>query len=239
MQTTSPNYKAILQGDFDVNSCIQINSSAEVKAYDTTEALISASESASGKVYFKDMIKEFSTMGDSFPDRFPSVGNCMARTLKITLIMPDTPIPRRARLVPYCNISNSTNSSEWLPKGVYYIDTRPKSKLGQSVVLTITGYDVIMKLEQMYKLTDVPLVGDYLVDEDIADKIAQTIGTSLNADTQNLLKAHKFKISKDTPLTDYTYREIMSYIAMAYCGNWISDDFGKLKLIQLNSGGET
>lgn len=84
----------------------------------------------------------------SLYDNAVSVGNTVAGTIDVRLIAQSSSIPTMAKLQPYVRATDGTNTSEWLPKGVYWIDTRQYDK--ESGVLTLTGLDAMLMGEQDY-----------------------------------------------------------------------------------------
>lgn len=77
-----------------------------------------------------------------------SVGNTIAGTIDVSLVASSNSVPTMAELRPYVRATNGTQHSEWLPKGVYFIDTREYDK--ESGVLYLSGMDAMLKGEQDY-----------------------------------------------------------------------------------------
>lgn len=117
--------------------------------------------------------------------------------------------------------------SEWVPQGVYYIDTREVTKNEDGLdVLTIHGYDAMLKTEQMFQSTGI--VGDSF-DTQMVSEIALMIGTDVDSRTFALMTGNYI-----IPLpVSFTYREILGYIASMYFGTFIITEEGKLRLISL------
>lgn len=169
--------------------------------------------------------------GSLFVGSKPSVGGCVSRQIDI-MIKPKGTIPRMAeikletRLVLKDFVTGEiTSTSEWIPKGTFYIDTRQTDKV--SGALIIHGYDAMLKAEQMLLTEttedDWPKPMDVVVEE-----IAKRMGVTVDSRT---VISHTMMVGY--PL-EYTMREILGYIAAAHCGNWIITDAGELRLITLN-----
>ena len=97
--------------------------------------------------YDMDAIIEMQT-SHALYDNAVSVGNTVAGTIDIRVIASSASIAAMAQLRPYVRATDGTNTSEWLPKGVYWIDTREYDK--ETGILTIQGYDAMLKGEQDY-----------------------------------------------------------------------------------------
>lgn len=211
MQNTSDLYKSIRDNPL----C-----SAETRA------------TIAGVLYEQDRLSPPETSGSLFPDGKPSVGNCISRQLDLTISPAGRAIPRMAeikletRLVIKDDLTDEVlQTSEWIPKGTFYIDTRETDKV--TSVMTIHGYDAMLKAEQMLLTEttedDWPKPMDVVVEE-----IAKRMGVTVDSRT---VISHTMMVG--FPL-EYTMREILGYIAAAHCGNWIITDAGELRLITLN-----
>lgn len=117
-------------------------------------------------------------------------------------------------------------TSEWLPQGVYYIDTREVTANSNGLdILTLHGFDAMMKAEQPYAsnatVSDAP---------DIAyvQAIADAIGVEVDSRTWDIMRGYHIPF----PL-GYSMREILGYIASSYIGSFVMTDDGKLRLISL------
>lgn len=118
--------------------------------------------------------------------------------------------------------NSGSEYSEWLPKGVFYIDTRRNDAVMGT--LTIHGYDAMMKSEKEYleegDTGEWPRAADVVVSE-----IATAMGIELDERTV-------IDPSSRVPYpNDWTMREVLGYIAVAHCGNWVITDAGKLRLV--------
>lgn len=173
----------------------------------------------------EDQIESISTSIQMF-DGTPDVGKAVAGEVTISMLLPNAAIPKMAVLRPQTRAVNATRQSEWIPQGVYYIDTRERTKNNDGLdILTIHGYDAMLRAEQMYagritgNSTDIQMVNE----------IAYQMGVSVDARTTALM-TNAYTI----PLpTGYSYREVLGYIASMYVGCFIMSDEGKLRLVSL------
>jgi hypothetical protein len=117
--------------------------------------------------------------------------------------------------------------SEWLPQGVYYIDTREVTANQDGLdVLTIHGYDAMLKAEQDYASNAV--IGDNY-DTAYVLAIAGQMGVEVDPRTWDIMGAGHIITF---PL-GYSCREILGYIAGIDVGCFVMTDEGKLRLISL------
>ena len=151
----------------------------------------------------------------------PAVGACVAGELTAELL-PKATIPRMAEIKVYVRLTEGTQASEWLPMGVYYIDTRSISESGS---ITLHGYDAMLKAEQIYLAEDDTAEWPQTMAA-VVSSICTRMGVSL--DSRTVLKGYTI----DYP-EGYTMREILGYIAAAHGGCWIMTPAGKLRLVTL------
>lgn len=156
----------------------------------------------------------------------PRVGMAVAGEIDVKMLFPTVEIPTMACLRPYVRACNATQQSEWIPQGVYYIDTRERTRDDTGLsVLTIHGYDAMLKAEQMYN----GRITGNSTDKQMVTEIAYQMGISVDSRTNTIMNA-----SYTIPLpTGYTYREVLSYIASMYAGCFIITEEGKLRLVTL------
>lgn len=168
--------------------------------------------------------------GSLFVGSKPSVGGCVSRQIDI-MIKPKGTIPRMAeikletRLVLKDFVTGEiTSTSEWLPKGTFYIDTRQTDKV--SGALIIHGYDAMLKAEQPF-LTDTTEDDWPKPMDEVVEEIAERMGVTVDSRT---VVSHTLQAGY--PL-EYTMREVLGFIASAHAGNWIITDAGELRLVGL------
>ena len=202
MQTVSALYQQIMSGEHYAERKINI----------------------AGTDYGEDAIVSLTTTGGLFADGTLSVGSAVSREINLSLWNVSTTIPKMAKLIPYYRLSNGTQNSEWIQKGVYYIDTRSVD----SGLLTIHGYDDMLKAEQIWT-PDQSLEFPMPMTQ-AANIIADIMGVEIDARTV-LNSAY----TVDYPANDYTLRDVLRYIAAAHGGNWIMSDAGELWLVGLNT----
>lgn len=169
-----------------------------------------------------------STNHSVFNKSTPVVGSAISGEIDIQMLNPSVDIPKMARLAPYVRATNGVQYSEWLPKGVYYIDTRNTSHNSNGLdILTIHGYDSMLMFEQDYPSDN---SHNYpLLDIDMVRFIASTINIGVDPRTVDRMnKGYTFPL----PL-GYSCREMLGIIAASYGGNFIISDENELLLIKL------
>lgn len=182
-----------------------------------------------GVEYGENSIWSLKTSGSLYASDIPSVGGCVAREIDCTFTPAGT-IPRMAEIRVYVRLvlrdlktDEVLQASEWIPKGVFNIDTRSRDPRGR---LTVHGYDVMLHAEQVF-LGEVE-TGDWPRSEvEVVQEIADRLGVSI--DSRTVLNENYMV----TYPNDYTMREILGYVAAAHAGNWTITDVGELRLVGL------
>lgn len=181
-----------------------------------------------GVEYNQSNIMGLSTSQRMFSGEQPSVGACLSSELTLRMLTPSVTITRMATVEPYVRVTDGEQISEWIPQGIYFIDTRDTSNNDDDLnILTLHCYDAMLKTEAMYPETthEWPWT-----DTDVVDEIAAAIGVSVDMRTYDVMTD-----AYDIPLpASYTMREVLSNIAAMYAGNWVMTYEGKLLLIAIN-----
>ena len=165
--------------------------------------------------------------GETMAQAKPSVGAATSTALSLTILTPSFTIPRMAEIDVYVRARNSTSTSEWLPAGVFFIDTRKHDQTANGVgVLRITAYDAMLKAEQDYP--DTSHSWPYL-DTLVVAEIAAAIGVTVDSRTNGFLTAGYLI---DLPIGNTT-REVLQNIAASYGGNFIITAENKLLFVPL------
>jgi hypothetical protein len=137
-----------------------------------------------------------------------------------------------SNIVYYPNITE-LQESEWLPKGVYYIDTRQTSHNDDGVMLMeLHGYDAMLKAEQYWGDDMMPSGGwpdDGLTDIQVVQMIAEKMGVAVDSRTVSDMDGG-YKIPM--PI-GYTLREVLGYLAAPYLGCFIMTEQGKLRMVSI------
>lgn len=188
-----------------------------------TTILVSTTDANSG--FSESSIINMSTQKSIFSDSNPSVGNCIAGQIKVEMMKPKGDIPRRARLSPYVRLTNGKEHSEWLQKGVFFIDHREYSG-DENERMTVYGYDHIILTENEFPSSTHTWPRK---DIDVVRDIAIAIGTSLDRRTVQIMnKGYLINYP-----VGYSMREVLENVAAMYAGSFIMSDTGELLLVTM------
>lgn len=201
METTSALYRRLLAAPEHIN---------EIKI------------SVAGVEYSQDHIISCTLSGDIFTTM--TVGDCISREIEMVLI-PQEDVPRMGQIAVYGRLTLGNEASEWVPQGVFFIDTRSVDEV--SGFLTLHGFDTMLKAEAVWWDPSEDM-GKWPMSQAAAvEDIARQLETTLDART---------RIEPDYQVeypNDLTMREVLGHIAAAHGGNWFITDSGKLLLLPL------
>ena len=179
-----------------------------------------------GVEYHADSIVNLSPIRPLYAGNKPMIGSCVAGEIDISYFPGAHTPPRMAKIEPFVRVTNGNSVSEWIPKGVFYSDTRTIDS--ETGMYTIHGYDSMLKSEQPF-LSDGDVGTWPRSSPVIVDQIATKMGVSVDQRT----------VLRDSVMVPYpndlTCRELLSQIAVAHAGNWVMSDGDQLLLIGLNS----
>lgn len=179
----------------------------------------------SGEVYGEDRISSLFTTGSLFSSETLCAGSAVARQIDLVLKNYGT-IPRMAKLVPSYRLVLGDQASEWIQKGVFYIDTRNPDKT--SGTLTIHGFDDMLKGSVIWE-PDQSLTFP-MTFRKAAEVIAELMGVELD-NPEDIDETYEIV---DYPANDYTQRNILQFIAAAHAANFVMTDLGKLRMVGIN-----
>ena len=231
MQETSSLYKRLLAdpGHWKEYSLVIGESGVLVDGFSNritfggTAIIVSTTSADSG--FRESAIIKMSTQKSIFSDSNPTVGNCIAGQITVEMKKPKGNIPRRARLAPYVRLTNGKEHSEWLQKGIFFIDHREYSG-DENERMTVYGYDHIILTEDEFPSSTHTWPRK---DIDVARDIAIEIGTSLDRRTVQIMnKGYEINYP-----AGYSMREVLENIAVMYAGSFIMSDTGELLLVTM------
>ena len=178
----------------------------------------------SGTDYGMNVLTSLNSRCSVFGSGSPRLGLAPAGELSLSLYLDSGSVPRMAEIRPYFRVVNDSRQSEWISKGVYFVDTREADTT--TGLLTLQAYDSMLKGEVKYPSTS--HTWPYS-DINTVTEIASFLGVAVDAQTTSLMTAG-FMI----PLpTQYTLRETLQYIAALYGGSFVITDQNTLRLIPL------
>ena len=234
MQNVSQLYNDIISSQnhwFEVSLAIGesgrlITEKSEVLYFGNTAILVDSGGAESA--FREDILLSLSTTHSVFNEEHPTVGSAISGEIYLEMLKPTASIPKRARLVPFVRVTDGTRYSEWLQKGVYYVDTREISHNSNGLdIIKIHGYDAMLFFEVNYpsdSLNDYPML-----DTDMVTFLANSVNISVDARTyERMDKGYTFPLP-----AGYSSREVLGIIAASYGGNFVVSDEGQLLLIRL------
>lgn len=175
-----------------------------------------------GVEYGQGRLVTCSTSGGEFDAM--TTGNCAARKIELS-VRPLGRVPRMAEIKVYMRLSLGAETSEWMPNGIFYVDTRETDK--DTGLLTLYGFDAMMKSAAVW-LDPTIDAGEWPMSQRAAvEDISRRMGVRVDPRT-SIAPSYKVEYPND-----YTMQEILGFIAAANCGNWIMTGDGKLLLVPL------
>ncbi|MCI9677998.1 MAG: hypothetical protein HFF77_03350 [Oscillospiraceae bacterium] len=155
-----------------------------------------------------------------------------AATAKLTISLFAASIPRAASIKRYIRLRNGEQVSEWIPKGVFFVNRRSE----EDGYWTVEAFDAMRKAEQPWEPDqnlDFPLPMP-----DAASEFARIMGVEIDPRTK-LNPAYTIDYPASDPESDtgdyYSIRQELQWIAAAHAGNWIVTGEGQLLLVPLLS----
>ena len=231
MQQTSALYKDILAGNYTVETRLAIGDSGllvektgDYITFGGTRILVAASGADSG--YNENMLSSVETTSGLFSGDEPSVGECISREINVKMLKPAANIQGLSRLALYVRITDGYRTSEWLPQGVFYMDSMDENADDDDVKwLQIHGYDALLFSEQDYPANT--KLSWPAKDVDVVQEIATAMNVSVDQKTIQVMK-NAYTIQWDAT---YSCREYLGYIAAMYAGCFIMSESGELLLV--------
>ena len=193
-----------------------------------------------GTYYGQSVLMSVGATYRVFSEEQPTVGGCLAAELEVKMLAPSASIPRMAKVQPYVRVTDGTQTSEWIPQGVFYIDTRETTHNDDGLdILTLHCYDAMLKAEADFPSTTITFPAkDYRVVQLIAYAMGLQTSSSASSHggidprTKTLMNNGSGIYNIGLPV-GYSMREVLGNIAAMYCGNWIMTYDGKLRLVTL------
>ena len=168
------------------------------------------------------------TITNSMFSGSPELGKCVSAEIDVEMFLPVAKIPRMAAIRAYNRVYNDELVSGWIDQGTFYIDTREQTRnlYGQDII-KLHGYDAMLQTEQAYTWN----LEAGATDIDVVNDIAAQLQFNVDARTSEIMTAGYTIESEQTG--QYTMREILGYLAVAYGGSFILSPQNELRLVQL------
>lgn len=168
-------------------------------------------------------IVSLSTSGGAFPEA--DIGNCMSRQIDLVLRKPGE-IPWNAEMRVFARLRLGDQVSEWLPKGVFFIASRKRGTLSDT--LKIHGFDAMLRAGDVWRID--PFATWPMPQREAVDGIAQQMGVEVDPRTSIM---SNFPVDYPTDESgELTMTDILEGIAVCNAGNWVMSDEGKLLFLR-------
>lgn len=235
MQNVSELYNEIISQDnhwFETSlaigeSGLLITQTGDTIVFGGDRILVDMGNAESG--FQEGQLMSVSTSHAVFNKEYPTVGSAVSGEINIKMFKPINDVPKMARLALFVRATDGTRYSEWIPKGIYYIDTREASHNSNDLdIMTIHGYDAMLMFETDYPSDS---TNSYpLLDTTMVKFLADSVGIDVDPRTyERMDKGYTFPLP-----VGYSSREALGILAASYGGNFIISDEGNLLLIRLS-----
>lgn len=155
-----------------------------------------------------------------------------AASAKLTLSLFADAVPRAAEIRRFIRLRNGDQTSEWLPKGVFFASRRSE----EDGLWTIEAFDAMRRAELPWE-PDQSLNFPLPMPE-AAEEFARIMDVEIDPRT-NLNPVYTIDYPASDPSSEtgeyYSIRQELQWIAAAHAGNWIITGEGKLLLVPLLS----
>jgi len=170
-----------------------------------------------GTEYNSNKVVEFELYESIVEGEDYTIGAAVPTRLDLTIRTEDI-FPSNAEIKPYIKLYGDGTSSEWMPLGVFYIDSRKYI----NDVWEFVCYDKLMLANQPWETS--------LMLPNTMDNVMNEICTILDIELASGLLIHSY----DVPLTtqEFTIRQIIGYIAACHASNAKINKDGKLAFIK-------
>jgi len=233
MQKTSDLYRELLAGDHWEETRLSIGETGVLitkEGDDITFGGVSILVGATGADggYDESALVTMETGTNAFGGNSPQVGTCVSAQIDVEMMKPFGELPPMARMVPYTRLTDGQRCSEWIQKGVFYIDTRKENEYGPDLkTISLCGYDEMMKAEQDYPSSTLSWPAK---DIDVVREIAAFLGVSIDSRTIPII-SRGYTINYPA---GYSCRDTLGYIAAMYAGCFVMSDLGELRMITIH-----
>lgn len=158
-----------------------------------------------------------------------TIGNAISAQMQVKLAGIQN-ISIGADIIIQQRVKNTEETSDWFTKGVFFVYKVDKDQNAKTT--TVTGYDALYKSDATFMRTG---TWTSQTTPTIVQMIATDIGVDIHADTESFLESNPLNIDYIPSISENgtTDRDMLSYIAVMYAGNWMIDEDGYLKLIRL------
>lgn len=232
MIETSETYKTLLQAGARAEVSLVIGSGGRLITSSGARLVIgkggiSIGRGSAGSGVKLDKIRSLTITQGAMEEGNFALGGAFAAEIDVELYGLTGEIPKMAELKPYVRLTDGETVSEWIPQGVFYVDTREVDNPEGLKTIRLHGYDAMLKGEQ-----NMPSVGiSWPMSSTLAVRTAaQAMGVEV--DPRTVQRLGKLSFSVPTPI-GYSCREVLANIAGACGGSFVMSQEGKLLLLTI------
>lgn len=179
--------------------------------------------------YKHDMLITLKTTNDVLGTG--SIGKVAVGEIDVEMLVPEEKIPKQAILRPYIRVMKNGETSEWITKGEFLLDTRKEVRRPTSRnTIKLHGYDRLITAQLEYNPSGVSWP---TTDAAVAANIAYQLGIVVDPRTTAAI-SRGYSVARPV---GYSCEEVLGYIAAMYGGSFCIGDNRKLLLVQI--GGST
>lgn len=231
MQKTSALYKELLAGEHWKQTRVAIGDTGLLTdrqgsaiTFGGTRILVASAGADGG--YGMDMLASVETTGSIFSGEEPAVGAVVSGECDIKMLKPSAELDGLSRIAVYTRLTDGERYSEWLPQGVYFLDSMEVDADEEDVQwLTLHGCDALLFSEQDYPADS--CLSWPAKDIDVVREIAGALNVTVDARTVARMTGG-YPVQYDP---SYCCREYLGYIAAMYAGSFVMSESGELRLV--------
>ena len=176
--------------------------------------------------YDEHLLSSVEAKAPLFSGDEPTAGGCVSREVDIKMLKPAGRVDGLDRIALYTRLSDGERASEWIPQGVYYIDSMDEDKQGDDLTwLDIHGFDALLFAEQDYPAKSA--LAWPAMDTQVVRECAAALGVSVDSRTWQLM-TDGYRVEYPG---QYAIREVLGYIAAMYGGCFVMSERGELRLV--------
>lgn len=159
-----------------------------------------------------------------FPNDDLGLGCVSTRKLELELLLDNYTAPnRRGVVLLSIKLTNGTTTTSSIPKGAYRIDTRETDVV--SGITKLVCYDTMVDMNAVC-----PYSTSGWTSEEMVNHICSRTGFTLDSRSGAIIDNFRYFDFKG-----YKYRDMLSYVGVLSCGNWVITDNTELRLIPVGN----
>lgn len=176
--------------------------------------------------YGEDQIFELKTSRQLFSSQNPTVGNAVVGRLDTIIKLPLVDIPKAAEIKPYVRVFNSTLTSGWLQKGVFYFYQRMIDE--DSGTMSVVAFDAMFRGNQSYPSSSLSWDSEHPYAWQVFNEVIGFMNVTVEQETLDILRAANYIVQFPA---QYSLRDVLGSIAAMYGGNFVITNEGLMRFV--------